>query len=139
MPKLVSTGGAGESPNGIGLGLGAGWFITHDIALSLRLSGTMIPTLGIIFVGEVGPSLQVWLGPMWFGGGLGLHVVTGCDAIAGCAGDGGVGFNLRMGVAIDRTETRAIGLAIEASSGLQPSFGAGAIPSVSILIAGQIL
>ena len=92
---LQHDGYIGQTERGwAGLNLGAGGFLTDDVALLFRLTGTTANHGAIQqSSGVMGPTVQYWLDDRFFVGG-GFGVGFGCVR---CRTDGGVGFILGGG------------------------------------------
>jgi hypothetical protein len=86
-----------SSLKSVGVSLGAGGFVSPNVALTARIAGTVIVEDGFGFAGFLGPSAQVWLSPQfWLGGGVGLGLIAGCGG-GGCGSFKGGGLDARMG------------------------------------------
>jgi hypothetical protein len=96
-----------------GPSFGAGTFVTRDLALTLRVAGSMLVGNGVVYVGNVGPNAQYWFNDhVWAGGGLGFAIVSGCQL--SCGEFANVGVDARAGYALDRRD--APGVTVELAS-----------------------
>ena len=85
--------------NGAALNLGAGTFVTHDVAFSVRASGSLLLDNAEVWFGVIGPNVQGWFGKGFIGGGIGLGVAIGCADT--CDATSTSGFDLRAGYRVD--------------------------------------
>jgi hypothetical protein len=121
-----------SSTIGLGLSGGIGGFITHDVALTLRVSG--IDRAG--YTGLIGPHVQVWLGDDVFvgvGGGLGFYAL--CDVVYGCSTGDAPGGTARIGIVATRIGLTHVSMSVEATA-MKPD-SVGVIQTYSLLVGGQ--
>jgi hypothetical protein len=131
------TGGFSSKTTLAGLNLGVGGFVSHDVALSLRLSGVTLMEGGFAYVGVIGPHAQLWFAPQaYVGFGLGVGFVVACGGGGGsCDGVKTSGFELRLGYAFDKTG-RGGNASVEVNS-LDGLFGSQSLETVSFLLGYQ--
>ncbi|MBV8756939.1 MAG: hypothetical protein JO257_06685 [Deltaproteobacteria bacterium] len=121
--------------NGAAVNFGVGGFVTHDVAMSVRASGTVIADNGFGWIGVLGPNVQGWFGKGFIGGGLGLGVAIGCSSgtDSNCNVNTTSGYDLRLGYRIAPSVTMSF--EIESLGGF---FGSsGSITLASALIGVQ--
>ncbi len=88
-----------------GLDLGVGRFVSHNVALSLRIAGVTGLDNGLSYLGVLGPHAQLWLEPQgWIGAGIGVGFAIGCGGGVGCnAATTSTSFDVRAGYAFSST------------------------------------
>lgn len=127
----INLGGSSYSfLHGGAVNVGVGRFVTHDIAMSLRASGSVLVDGGEGWIGVIGPNVQGWFGKGFVGGGIGLGVVIGCGDT--CDATSTSGFDLRAGYLVDRSAT--LSFEVESLGGL---FSSGSLTMASVLIGFQ--
>jgi hypothetical protein len=120
------------------LGVGVAYFITPDLAIGIRSTGTFdtetktynnvdgstYDVTTVVMQGVIGPSAQFWLpNRVWLGGGLGWgfgRVIStsdspGSDAVG--AGFNGFGVNARAGYTLTRSSTNTVNIQVEMTAG----------------------
>ena len=116
-----------------GLNLGVGGFLTDDVALLFRLSGTTANHGAIQqSSGVFGPTVQYWLDDRFFVAG-GVGVGFGCVR---CTTDGGLGFILGGGYTVLNNGKHNLQIGMEYT----PAFTAPeAVHSLGITVGWQLL
>ena len=114
--------GVGQASLG-GLDLAIGGFVTHDLAIMLRVSGAQYglrsSQTATKLHGFLGPTAQLWMNRFFVGGGVGIGVLGSIDD-----GDGrvqtpsraGLGVDLRVGVALSQSLHTAWTLSVEGNA-----------------------
>jgi hypothetical protein len=99
-----------------GPSLGVGSFVSPTLALSVRLSGSLVVVDGaFLYLGVLGPNAQHWQNEhVWLGGGLGLAILAGCGEDEGCDKEIGFGFDARVGFAFRPRGQGGANLSVEA-------------------------
>jgi hypothetical protein len=133
-PAYANAFGMTELVPGSALALGVGKFLSHDVALSLRLSGALaIESSGAAYVGTLGPNLQLYLSSRAFvGGGAGFGFLAACGSGCGFATTT-IGFNARAGFAFSKSDTGNAHIAVEVTTLTQ------GLATISLLLGFQSL
>ena len=116
--------------NGAALNVGVGTFVTHDVAFSVRASGSMLLDNAEVWFGVIGPNVQGWFGKGFVGGGIGLGVAIGCAET--CDASSTSGFDLRAGYRVEGAAT----LSFEVES-LDGFFSQQSVTLASVLLGFQ--
>lgn len=105
-----------------GLDVGAGAFVTPQLALTVRIAGVTAHAPGVtpdyLVNGLLGVSAQYWVTPrVWAGAGIGVGVFdtgeSGCATDSGKCQYTGLGFDVRAGVVVFQAHRQTANVSFE--------------------------